>query len=50
MERQGKLLRALLEDEEALRQFITCAVVEEEVAGRGELLRKGLKVGSRRRR
>lgn len=45
VERQGRLLRALLEDEEALRQFIACAVIDEIVAGRGELLRKGLKVG-----
>jgi hypothetical protein len=43
---QGRLLRALLEDEEALRQFIACAVVEEIVAGQGELLREGLKVKS----
>jgi hypothetical protein len=45
VERQGRLMRALLEDEEALRQFIACAVIDEVVAGRGELLRKGLKVG-----
>jgi hypothetical protein len=45
VERQGRLLRALLEDEEALRQFIACAVIDEIVAGRGELLREGLKVG-----
>jgi hypothetical protein len=44
VERQGRLLRALLENEEALRQFIGCAVIEEVVAGHGELLRKGLKV------
>lgn len=43
---QMRLLRALLEDEEALRQFIACAVIEEIVAGRGELLREGLKVRS----
>jgi hypothetical protein len=43
---QGRLLRALLEDEEAMRQFIACAVVEEIVDSRGELLRKGLRVGS----
>jgi hypothetical protein len=46
VERQGRLLRALLEDEEALRQFIACAVIDEIVAGGGELLRKGLKVES----
>jgi hypothetical protein len=46
VEMQGRLLRALLEDEEALRQFIACAVIEEVAAGRGELLRKGLKVKS----
>lgn len=45
VERQGRILRALLEDEEALRQFIACAVIEEVVAGGGELLRKGLNVG-----
>lgn len=45
VERQGRLLRALLEDEEALREFIACAVIDEVVAGRGELLRKGLNVG-----
>ena len=43
---QGRLLRALLDDEEALRQFIACAVVEEIVDSRGELLREGLKVKS----
>jgi hypothetical protein len=46
VQRQGRLLRALLEDEEALRQFIACAVIEEIVAGQGELLRKWLKVES----
>src|ERR1044071_63245 len=46
VERQGRLLRALLEDEEALRQFIACAVIEEIVAGDGELLRKWLRVES----
>jgi hypothetical protein len=45
VERQGRLLLALLEDEEALRQFIGCAVIDEIVAGRGELLREWLKVG-----
>jgi hypothetical protein len=40
------LLRALLEDEEALRQFIACAVIEEVATWGGELLREGLKVGS----
>jgi hypothetical protein len=43
---QGRLLRALLEDEEALRQFIACAVIEEVAEGHGELLREGLKVKS----
>src|ERR1700749_3007493 len=46
VEMQGRLLRALLEDEEALRQFIACAVIEEIVAGRGELLREGLNIKS----
>lgn len=46
VEMQGRLLRALLEDEEALRQFIACAVIEEVATGGGELLQKGLKVGS----
>src|SRR5215211_6122999 len=46
VEMQGRLLRALLEDEEALRQFIACAVIEEVTTGGGELLRKGLEVGS----
>jgi hypothetical protein len=45
VERQGRLLRAILEDEKALREFIACAVIDEIVAGRGELLRKGLNVG-----
>jgi hypothetical protein len=44
VEMQGRLLRALLEDEEALRQFIACAVIEEVAEGGGELLREGLKV------
>jgi len=44
VEMQGRLLEALLEDEEALRQFIACAVIEEVAAGGGELLRKGLRV------
>jgi hypothetical protein len=44
VEMQGRLLRALLEDGEALRQFLACAVIDELAAGRGELLRKGLKV------
>lgn len=44
VERQGRLMHALLEDEEALRQFIGCAVIDEVVAGRGELLRGGLNV------
>jgi hypothetical protein len=46
VEMQGRLLRALLQDEEALRQFIACAVIEEVAAGGGELLRKGLNVRS----
>jgi hypothetical protein len=46
VEMQGRLLRALLEDEEALRQFIACAVIEEITEGRGDLLREGLKVKS----
>jgi hypothetical protein len=46
VERQGRLLHALLEDEEALRRFIACGVIDEIVAGGGELLRKGLKVES----
>lgn len=46
VEMQGRLLQALLQDEEALRQFIACAVIEEVATGGGELLRKGLKVGS----
>jgi hypothetical protein len=46
VEMQGRLLRALLEDEEAMRQFIACAVVEEIVDSRGELLREGLNVKS----
>jgi hypothetical protein len=46
VEMQGRLLEALLEDEEALRQFIACAVIEEVATGGGELLRKGLRVGS----
>jgi hypothetical protein len=43
VEREGRVLGALLEDEEALRQFIACAVIDEVAAGGGELLRKGLK-------
>jgi hypothetical protein len=46
VEMQGRLLRALLGDEEALRQFIACAVIEEVAAGGGELLRNGLQVKS----
>ena len=44
VEMQGRLLQALLKDEEALRQFIACAVIDEVVEGRGELLREGLNV------
>jgi len=44
VERRGKLLQALLGDEEVLRQFIACAVIGEVAVGDGELLRKGLKV------
>jgi hypothetical protein len=46
VERQGRLLRALLEDGEALRRFIACAVIDEVAAGGGELLRKWLRVES----
>jgi hypothetical protein len=46
VEMQGRLLRALLKDEEALRQFIACAVIEEVTTWGGELLREGLRVGS----
>ena len=46
VEIQGRLLRALLKDGEALRQFIACAVIDEVAAGGGELLRKGLMVKS----
>lgn len=42
---QGRLLQALLEDEEALRQFIACAVIDEVAAGDGGLMRQGLNVG-----
>lgn len=44
--RQGRLMRALLADEEALRGFIASAVIAEVVSNRGELLRKALKVES----
>lgn len=44
VEREGRILGALLEDEEALRQFIACAVIDEVAAGDGGLLRQGLKV------
>ena len=40
--RQGRLLRALLDDEEALRGFLACAVVDEVVSGDGDLLRRAL--------
>lgn len=46
VEMQGRLFQALLEDEEALRQFIACAVIEEVATWGGELLREGLRVGS----
>jgi hypothetical protein len=46
VDREGRILRALLEDEEALRQFIACAVIDEVAAGDGDLLREGLKVKS----
>lgn len=36
----------MLRDEDALRQFIACAVIEEVAAGGGDLLRKGLRVRS----
>lgn len=41
--RQGRLLAALLGDEEALRRFIACAVIEEVAAGDGALLREALR-------
>jgi hypothetical protein len=41
--RQGRLLAALLGDEEALRGFLACAVIDEVVSGGGELLRKALR-------
>lgn len=44
--RQGRLLQALLGDEEALRRFIALAVIEEAAAGQGELLRKALRAES----
>jgi hypothetical protein len=44
--RQGRLLRALLDDEEALRGFLACAVIDEVAAGGGELLRKALRAES----
>ena len=40
--RQSRLLEALLLDEEALRGFLACAVIEEVVSGKGALLRKAL--------
>ena len=46
VERERRILGALLEDEEALRQFIACAVIDEVAAGDGDLLRKGLSVRS----
>lgn len=46
VEGQAKILRALLKDEEALRQFIACGAIDLIVAGDGRLLRKGLKVES----
>src|ERR1051325_8614739 len=33
VEREGRILSALLEDEGALRQFIACAVIDEVAAG-----------------
>lgn len=45
MRRQRLLLEALLRDEEALRQFIACAIVGEIVSCEGELLRKELCAG-----
>lgn len=44
--RQARLLRALLEEEEALRGFLACAVIDEVAVGGGELLRKALGVES----
>lgn len=46
VERQATVLRALLEDEEALRGFIACGVIDLIVAGDGAALRKGLKAES----
>ncbi len=40
--RQGRLLRALLEDDETLRGFLACAVIEEVAAGDGARLREAL--------
>ena len=44
--RQGRLLRALLEDEEALRGFLACAVIDEVASVGGGLLRKALEAES----
>lgn len=44
--RQRRLLAALLGDEEALRGFIACAVIDEVVPGDGRLLREALGVES----
>lgn len=44
--RQGRLLQSLLEDEEALRGFIACALIDEVAAGDGDLLRKALRAVS----
>jgi len=42
MGRQGRLLEALMRDEEALRKFIACAVVGEMASCEGQRLRKEL--------
>lgn len=44
--RQARLMRALLEDEEALRGFLASAAIAELVAGNGELLRRALRAES----
>ena len=44
--RQGRLLEALLLDEEALRGFLACAVIDEVAVGGGGLLRKALRAES----
>jgi hypothetical protein len=46
VERQRRLLAALLNDEEALRGFIACALIEEVASSDGRLLREALGVES----